>query len=224
MLSRNVASVHRPPKVEEREIEILSPEQIGGVLTKLEGHALYPIVAFALATGARRGELLALTWGDLDLDGATLGIERSVEETKTGLRIKPPKTRRGRRTITLPQEAVAMLRSHRARQLELRLALGMGKPDASTLVFSTIEGELLSPDNLSRDWCRVRRSMGLPPVSFHSLRHSHASVLLRAGVDVLAVSRRLGHARASTTLDTYGHALKGADELAATAIEGVLKK
>jgi integrase len=91
----------------------LSPEQIAVVLTKLEGHALYPIVALALATRMRRGELLALQWGDIDLDSATLGVERSVEETKAGLRLKSPKTKRGRRNVTLPPEAVAMLRAHK---------------------------------------------------------------------------------------------------------------
>ncbi len=78
----------------------------------------------------RRGELLALQWGDVDLDGATLRVERSVEETKAGLRVKPPKTKRGRRNITLPLEAVAMLRAHKVKQLETRLTLGQGRPSA----------------------------------------------------------------------------------------------
>ena len=125
-LARNVATFHAPPKVEQAEIEILSPEQIAEVLTKLEGHALYPIVALALATGMRRGELLALQWGDIDQYSATLGVERSVEETKAGLRVKSPKTKRGRRNVTLPPEAVAMLRAHKAKRLELRLVLGSG--------------------------------------------------------------------------------------------------
>ena len=88
---------------------------------------------------------------------------------------------------------------------------------------STIEGELPSPDNLSRDWCRGRTAKKLPPVPFHALRHTHASMLLGAGVDVLTVSRRLGHGKASVTLGTYGHLIEGADAAAAKAIEGVLK-
>src|SRR6185312_9633031 len=85
-------------------IEVLTTEQIAAVLAKLAGHALYPIVALALATGMRRGELLALQWGDVDLDASTLRVERSVEETRAGLRLKPPKTKRGRRNIALPTE------------------------------------------------------------------------------------------------------------------------
>jgi integrase len=104
-VARNVAAVHAPPRVEESETEILTAKQISDVLDKLTGHTLFPIVSLALATGMRRGELLALQWGDIDLDGGTLRVERSIEETKSGLRIKPPKTKRGRRSITLPSEA-----------------------------------------------------------------------------------------------------------------------
>ena len=222
-LTRNVAAVHAPPDVEDEEIEILSPEQIADVIAKLEGHSLFPIVSLALATGMRRGELLALQWGDIDLDGGTLRVERSVEETKAGLRLKPPKTKRGRRNITLPPEAVAMLRAHKVQQMELRLAIGMGKPDAATLVFSDIEGRLLKPHTISRAWRRAVAIKKLPAVTFHALRHTHASMLIRAGVDILTISRRLGHSKAAITLDVYGHLICGADEAAAAAIAGTLK-
>jgi integrase len=113
-----------------------------------------------MATGMRRGELLGLEWGDVDLDRGVLRVERSVEETKAGLRVKEPKTRRSRRNIGVPQDAVAMLRNHKVAQLELRLKLGLGNITPQTWVFSTIEGDLLSPDNLSRDWIRICRQRG----------------------------------------------------------------
>ena len=141
-------------------------------------------------------------------------------ETKAGLRVKPPKTKRGKRPIGLTADAVAMLREHRKRQIELRLQLGQG--GQPVLVFSTVAGELLSPDNLSRDWRRTLRARKLPLVSFHSLRHTHASVLLNAGVDVLTVRRRLGHRKASTTLDVYGHTIEGADKAATKKFGGLL--
>lgn len=139
------------------------------------------------------------------------------------MRVKSPKTKRGRRSITLPPEAAIILRAHKVKLLELRLTLGLGTIKSDTLVFSTIEGGLLSPDNLSRDWRRVRTSRKLPRVSFHALRHTHASVLIGKGVDILTISLRLGHSKASVTLDTYGHLIKGADATAADAIAGVLK-
>jgi len=118
---------------------------------------------------------------------------------------------------------VAVLRVHKLEQMQLRLQLGLGKIEAETLVFSTIEGKPLSPDNLSRDLRRFCASKRLPRVSFRSLRHTHASALIASGVDILAVSRPLGHSRASTTLNVYGHVLDGGDEAAAKAIEGLLK-
>jgi integrase len=222
-LTRNAAAVHAPPKVVAREIEILKANQIAEVLAKLDGHALFPIVSLALATGMRRGELLGLQWGDIDLDAATLRVERSVEETRAGLRVKPPKTARGRRNLSLPPEAVAMLRAHKVKLLELRLVLGLGTIKPETWVFSTIEGRLLSPDNLSRDWRRICNARQLPRVSFHALTHTHASLLIKKGVDILTISRRLGHSKAAVTLDVYGHLIEGADAAAAKAIEGVLK-
>ena len=129
-LSRNVATIRRPPAVEQEEIEILSTAEIAAVRAKLVGRTpLAEIVELALATGMRRGELLGLMWGDIDLDRGTLRVERSVEETKAGLRPKPPKTRRGRRNLTLGDGAVAILRAHKIRQLELRLAIGLGRID-----------------------------------------------------------------------------------------------
>jgi integrase len=205
-LARNVAVIRKPPKVEEQELEILTANQIAEVRTKLAGHTLLPIVELALATGMRRGELLGLQWGDLDLDKATLRVERSVEETRAGLRLKPPKTRRGRRSVTLGEGAVSMLRAHRAKQLELRLALGLGKITDSTLVLNTVEGELLRPRNITKAWSRA-----VPDKTFHSLRHARASMLINAGVDIITVSRRLGHSAAAITLDVYGHLIEGAD-------------
>src|SRR5262245_29637907 len=103
-LARNVAAIRKPPKVEQEEIQILTADEVAAVLGGLAGHALHPIASLALASGMRRGELLALEWSDIDLDRGVLRVERSVEETKAGLRLKPPKTKRGRRNITLPPE------------------------------------------------------------------------------------------------------------------------
>ena len=214
-LPRNVAGIHQPPEVEQEEIEILSLDQIADVMAKLEGHTLFPIVAIALTTGMQRGELLGLQWGDIDVDAATLRVERSVEETRQGLRLKPPKTKRGRRNIKLSVEAVSVLRAHKVQQMQVRFALGMGKTEADTLVFGDVEGELLKPPTVSRAWRRTVVALKLPAVTFHALRHTHASKLIREGVDILTISRRLGDSKAAITLDVYGHLIGGADEAAA---------
>ena len=178
-VSRNVATVHKPPTPEQEEVAILTPEQIEEVLCKLAGHFLYPIASLAIDTGMRRGELCGLQWGDVDLDRATLQVERAVEETQQGLRVKGPKSKRGRRSIALPNRAVTMLRAHRKEQLERRLVLGQGKITDATLVFSNVEGDMLWPDDLTRIWARVILAKKLPRVTFHALRHTHASMLIK---------------------------------------------
>jgi integrase len=223
IVSRNVAHAISPPKVEASEVQALNAPQIGEVLRKLSGRRLYPIAVLALGTGMRRGELLALRWSDLDLDRCTVRIERSLEETKAGLKFKGPKTRHGRRTISLPSSVIEPLRAHRKMQLEQRVAVGLGKPDDETLVFSLPDGSPMSPDNLSRDWRDAVKSRKLPQVMFHALRHTHASALIAKRLDILTISRRLGHGSPAVTLNVYGHLFEKTDEAAAEAIDEALR-
>jgi len=224
IVSRNVAHVIRPPAIDAAEIRILNADEITGMLAALAGHWLYPIASLALATGMRRGELCGLPWGAVDLETATVRVERSLEETAAGLRFKSPKTRAGRRTISLPASTVETLRAHRRAQMEGRLAIGLGRPDGSDLVFARADASPHPPDNLSRDWRRAVLSLKLPRVSFHALRHSHVSALIAAGLDVVTVSRRIGHANPAVTLAVYAHVFAEAnkDAAAALAIEAVM--
>jgi integrase len=166
----------------------------------------------------RRGELLALRWRDLDLDGGKLRVEQSIEQTKAGLRFKAPKTRHGRRTISLPPSAVSLLREHWKAQQEARLRLGMGKAPEDALVFPTWDSRPRSPNVLTKEWSIAVREIGLT-VTFHSLRHTHASHLIASGMDALAVSRRLGHGSPTITLGVYGHLFPQADDRAAAIME-----
>jgi integrase len=220
---RNAASAVRAPKVEAVEVAILSPAEIIDVLGRLDGHALHPIVAFALGTGMRRGEICALAWETVDLAAGVVRVERSLEETAEGLRFKPPKTRHGRRTISLPANVIEILSAHRRRQAELRMALGMGRPAPSDLVFSLPEGRPYPPDKLSRDWGNVVRAKKLPQIMFHAMRHSHASALIAAGLDVVTISRRLGHGSPAITLGVYAHVFGETDQAAARAIDAVMR-
>src|SRR5262245_25781674 len=125
---QNVAAAVNPPKVPDTELTILTEEQIGAVLQHLNGRTLRPVVSFLLGTGCRRGEVLALRWKDVDWDRSRIRIERSIAQTKKGgLRIKSPKTRNGRRNVSISPWLIAELRTHRMRQQERRLALGMGR-------------------------------------------------------------------------------------------------
>jgi len=224
LLTRNPAALVQPPKADTEEMQILSAEQVRGVLGGLKGTPIFAPVVLLLSTGMRRGELMALRWGDIDLEAGKLKVERSVEKTKVhGLREKAPKTRHGRRTISLPPIAIEALRGHRRKQLEIRVALGMGKLPDEHPVFGTYDGKLRDPDRITQDWKRYAESRGLPRVTLHALRHSHASALIAAGQDVLTISRRLGHGSPNVTLAVYGHVFDKSDERAAEAIEAVLK-
>ena len=222
LVERNVASVVRPPKLVRAEVKILNAEQIADVVKKLEGNSIYPIVVLAIGTGARRGELAALRWSDLDLDGATVRIERSLEQTKGSVRVKTPKTAAGRRTVSLPAFAVDALRGHRRETLELRIAVGAGALPADAPVFGDLDGNWPSPQRITERWRAAIKSLALPRVTLHALRHSHASALIAAGLDVVTVSRRLGHANPALTLSIYSHLFTNKDAEAAAAIDAVL--
>jgi integrase len=227
VVARNVVHVVKPPRIDAVEIEILSPDQIAAVRAELAGHWLLPVVELALGTGMRRGELCALTWGAVDLAKGVVQVSASLEETAAGLRTKEPKTRHGRRSIALAGITAAALRDHYRQQVELRLKLGLGRPDPTDYVFPKPSSDTFSPwppDQLSRDWARIvaGKRRGLPRVSFHALRHSHASMLIAAGVDILAISRRLGHGRPSVTLDVYGHLVERRENATVAALDAAL--
>jgi integrase len=223
LVSRNVASVIAPPKVEDTGVEALKADEVAPVLEALKGHWLEPIAIVALATGQRRGELLALTWGSVDLQRGLMTISRSLEQTRAGLAFKAPKTKSGRREIGLPPIAIEALQAHRVRQLEMRLRLGLGKLKDDALIFTTPDGQPMPPNNLSRDWARFIKARKLPPVSFHSLRHSHVSMLIASKLDPVIVAHRVGHASATTTMRVYAHMWKQSDDAASNATEAAMR-
>jgi integrase len=218
LLAANPAANVSPPPVASEEVEILRPADVEKAKDKLKGRSIYPLFLVALGTGLRRGELLALRWQDVDLDTALLRVERSLEQTRQGLRFKAPKTRHGRRTVTLPGFVVAAIRAHRTAQAKLRLKLGLGAAAPEGLVFCHPEGEPLTPNALTRTWQRAAGSIGLRQ-SLHALRHTHASQLIASGLDILTISRRLGHGSPTVTLATYGHLMPNSGDRAAAALD-----
>ena len=221
---RNVAALVKPPKIDSEEIVILTSEQVGDLLRHVAGRTLRPIIALALATGARRGELLALRIKDFNSDARTVRIERSLEQTKTSLRFKPPKTRNGKRTISIPPFTVAELRAHIVKLQERRLALGMGRASRDDLLFPRWDGQVRSPHWLTQKFALAMEALGIKGVTFHSLRHTHASQLIASGMDPLTISRRLGHGSPTITLTVYGHLIEGTDTRAAELMENMFAK
>jgi integrase len=222
VVAKNIASMVDAPRVAAREIEILSGSQLRTVLEAISGRPLHPIGAVALGTGLRRSELLALRWKDVTLTAGVLRVERALEQTQRGgLVFKEPKTKYGRRTVTLPVSTIAALRAHWTAQQQQRLILGLGKAPEDALAFSELDGAIRSPNALTKEWQLAMRQIGLKGVTLHSLRHTHASALIHAGLDVLTISRRLGHGSPAITLGIYGHLFK-TDDRAAAIIEAAI--
>jgi integrase len=222
LLTRNPAALISPPKVADEEMEILSADEVKAVLTGMRDTVIYPEIVVLLATGMRRGELAGLQYGDLDLEGGAVQIARAVEKTKAGLRIKSPKTKRGRRSISLPGGAISVLKQHRKMRLEARMAAGLGRLPSDAFVFGTIDGAVRDPDRLSQDWKRFTAARELPRVTLQALRHTHASALIASGADVVTVSRRLGHSSPVVTMAVYSHLFNQNDAGVAAAIDAVL--
>jgi integrase len=221
LVVKNVCSIQRAPKIEAEEMAILSPEQVAALPAMLDGHPLAAAALTALFTGMRRGEILGLAWGNVDLDAKVIRVRTSLEETRSGLRFKPPKSKAGNRDITLPAIVVETLQAHRKQLLERRLQFGQGKLTGKSLVFPAWDGSPQRPNTFGSTWSRLAQELSLVP--FHGLRHTHASQLIDAGVDVVTIARRLGHSSPAITLQVYAHLFRKDDSKAAAAINAALK-
>ncbi len=224
LVEPNVAAAVSPPRVEGQEVDIIPGDKVSDILRRLHGQPIYPIASLALASGMRRGELLAVRWRDVDFDRGLIRVERSLETTRAGLRFKSPKTRHGRRTIALPATIVSDLRAQWRALQEQRLAHGLGKAPDEALIFSRWDGKPLDPDSVGRAWKRAMTSIGAPGITLHGLRHTHTSQLIANGLDVLTISRRLGHGSPAITLGVYGHLFSNTDDRAAEILEATFAR
>jgi integrase len=211
------------PKVPKREAQVLDTGQLRAFLEAARAHGVYEFIMLATATGCRRGELLALTWADVDFTGRLMRVSKSLEQTKGALRVKPTKTEKPRE-ISLPKSAIEVLRIHRGRQAENRRLFGPDYRDDLNLVFATPEGAYLKPDTLTAKICLLTSKAGLKGASLHTLRHSHGSLLLSVGVPLPVVSKRLGHSSVYVTANVYSHALSQDEVAAADAWDTVQAK
>jgi len=210
VLGRNVCDLVRPPKVPVRELRVLTEEELQRLLRAAEGTRLRVPVLLAALCGLRCGEALALKWEDVDLEGGVLYVRRTLEETRSGLAFKEPKTNRFR-AVAMPPVVAEALREHRRTQAAERLKAGPSWQDYG-LVCPARNGVPWRPSNFKRDFEAFVRKNGFEGLTFHALRHTHATLLIRAGADIKVVASRLGHSTPRLTLDTYGHLLPGAQE------------
>lgn len=215
---RNVAQAVSPPRKEKKEISFWDSHQAKDFLRAIEGERLFALYHLALNTGMRRGELLGLRWQDLRLEEGIVSVRQNLVKTSQGIVIQEPKTVNSRRNISISSNAAAVIKAHKKAQALEKLSHGPDYQD-NGLVFCRINGLPLYPDGVSDQFNRLLRKTEVRTITFHDLRHTHATLLLLAGVHPKVVSDRLGHHSVSLTLDLYSHVIPSLDQDAAKKLD-----
>lgn len=217
LLERNVAEAVTAPRPEKRDIAPLTKRDAIRLLEAVRDSDLEVPTVLALGTGMRLGEVLGLRWQDVDLETGHARIVQTMQQTKEGPKTAPPKTQRSRRIVLLPSFVVQSLKRHRAAQAERRLACGAQWKDRN-LVIDRGDGSPMMTRVISRRFSEVARKAGLE-LTFHGLRHGHASMMLAAGVNLKVVSERLGHSTIGITADLYTHVAEEVHRKAADSLD-----
>jgi integrase len=222
LLRDNVVKMTAPARERRFVVDPLTAEQARTFLALTAGDRLHPLWAFGLGTGLRQGEVLALSWDNVDLSAGTVRVTSTLQRVKGGgWTLAEPKSERSRRTISLPAFVVTALRTHRAEQGRLRLLSGDSWQD-NGFVFTTAAGAPLNASNVTHKLQQALAGAGLPRQRFHDLRHAAATLLLAQGADMRTVMEVLGHSSIALTANTYSHVGKAAMRDAADKMEAAL--
>ncbi len=223
IINRNPATKALKLMPDPVEMKVWTAAELGRFLRSANGERLAAAFRVAAMTGVRRGELLALTWRQIDLEAGTLAVtQQLLREADGSYRFGPPKTTRSRRLIAIDGGTVAELRAHRAAQNREKLAWGAAYSDLD-LVFCREDGTPMTGDVVGWAFERAIRSAGVPRIRFHDLRHTAATLRLAAGTHPKVVQEMLGHANISITLDTYSHAVPGMQADSAEKVAALIR-
>lgn len=212
MIKSNPMDGIAAPSPDKAEIEVLDKAETAKLLMAAEGKPIYTTVLLAVTTGMRRGELLALKWSDIDFEKGHLDVSHALVDTKeNGLEFKAPKSKAGKRRISLPNITLEELKRHRTAQAEYFFKLGH-RPGNDDLVFLTLRNDGTpgprTPRALTKAFAAFIKNVDVPQITLHGLRHSHITHLLMDKEPINVVSKRAGHSTVSITLDVYGHVLE----------------
>jgi integrase len=221
LLAQNPCDAVSPPRVERRQMIVLDADGTAGIIEAARSKALFMPILLGALCGLRRGELAALRWRNIDLEAGQISVVASLEQTNSGVRLKPPKSGRAR-TVALPSLAIEELRRHRLKQAEQLLRVGTRQSE-ETHVCLQPNYQPWAPRNLSSAFIKFIKASGLRRVRLHDLRHSHATHLLMANVHPKIVQERLGHANIATTMDLYTHVMPGMQDEAVSRVDATLR-
>jgi len=223
LVVRNVAKLITPPRVARATLNVLDADEASKLLDISSETVYYPLFSTLLYTGLRRGEAIALRWKNVDLLGLELHVVESAYRIRKEFIIKEPKTLHSKRAVSLSPSLAALLREYREDQELIRKQMGNLLTDED-FVFSWPDGRPLDPDVVTKAFHRIAGKAGLNNIRLHDLRHTHATLMLKAGVHPKVVSERLGHANIGITLDTYSHVLPGLQEAAAEKFDRIFEE
>jgi integrase len=222
LLLRNVAHLTTPPRDERYEFRTLSQSEARSLLSAARGNRLEALYWLAITTGMRQGELLALRWRDVNFETGSLCIRGTLTLRNGRKAVSEPKTPGSRRQVAVGEQVKDVLRAHRARQAEERLAKGDAWIEKD-YVFANQQGNPIEPTNLRRrSFYPLLEKAGIESIRFHDLRHTAATLLLGEAIHPKIVSERLGHSSVSITLDLYSHVTPTMQRQAAYAMDRLL--
>jgi integrase len=221
---RNVVALADAPSLQARkrpEVKAWEIDQLVAFLKAIQLHRMAPAYSFAAHTGMRRGEVLGIRWRDIDLHDGRVSVRQALVTVNYEMSISDVKTGTSRRTIDIDADVVQVLRDWRKTRTEERDGVA---PAPDDLVFVKADGTSMHPDIFSQLFDRTVAKLDVPNISLHDLRHTHATLLLKAGVNVKVVSERLGHANIAFTMHVYQHVLPGMQAAAADTFSLLLRK
>lgn len=219
----NAASKATPPRARRKEVNTFQPEEIVNILSALENEPIkwHCLIHLMIVTGCRRGEICGLKWSQIDMQHGIIHICQTRLSSDCGAYTDTPKTPESQRYIKIPKESIALLKRYAVDQEHGKMCVGDRWEDTG-YVFTGEYGRPLHPDSINGWLNHFSQRHGFRHINPHAFRHSMASILINSGADILSVSRRLGHTKASTTLNFYGHVLQQADAQSSECIADVL--
>ncbi|MBN1369958.1 MAG: tyrosine-type recombinase/integrase [Dehalococcoidaceae bacterium] len=224
LLALNPADAVKPPANRYAEMNTLDETGVRVVLEAAEKTPYFALFSLALYSGMRRSELLALRWSDVELENGEVYVSRSLHRLENHETVfRGTKTSKSNRTVALGQTMIEILKQHRDKQMDICTSTGFPFTN-DRLVFCHADGKPMLPDSVSQAWVRHAKSLGYSHIRFHDLRHTSATLMLKAGIHPKIVQEKLGHSSIVVTLDLYSHVSPGMQHQAAEKLDAILGK